>query len=63
MKTFLGGLTLAMVMALLNGAATPAPSVCILLPRINVGTDIGTGEPSCREVCNRSVRPASSLLN
>ena len=38
MKSFLGGLALAMGMALLNGAATPPPSVCLRVPVVDNGT-------------------------
>ena len=62
MKSFLGGLTLAIVMALFNGAATPPPSICVLLPRIDAGMAIATDELSCRVACDRAVRTPARLL-
>jgi len=61
MKSFLVGLTLATAMALLNGATTPRPSVCVLLPRIDVGAPVSIDDPSCRTACNRAVRALSRL--
>jgi hypothetical protein len=56
MKSFLGGLTLATVMALLNGATTPPPSACILFPRLDVSSFAGIAEDACRVACSRSSR-------
>jgi hypothetical protein len=59
MKSFLGGLTLATVMALLNGATTPPPSACILFPRLDERAIAGIPEDACRIACSRSNRTFS----
>ena len=54
MKSFLGGLALAMGMALLGGTATPQPSVCLLFPRFESAT-VDVVEHTCRTACLRRV--------
>ena len=50
MKGFLGGLALATVMALLSGASTPSPSVCIVFPRFETAQAVEVPD-SCRTAC------------
>ena len=60
MKNFLGGLTLATIMALLNGATASPPSACILFPRLaELATAHAPDEDACRIACRRS-SPTSS---
>jgi len=60
MKSFLGGLTLAIIMSLLNGASAPLPSACILFPRLNERATAPTPDAdACRIACSKSSRTSS----
>jgi hypothetical protein len=59
MKSFLGGLTLATIMALLNGATVSPPSACILFPRLDERAIAVVPEDACRIACSRSSRTSS----
>lgn len=59
MKSFLGGLTLATIMALLNGATAAPPSACILFPRLDERATVSAPEDACRIACSRSSRASS----
>jgi hypothetical protein len=56
MKSFLGGLALAAGMALLNGATTPAPSLCLLLPDLEPRTAVEYSNDDCSAACARRRR-------
>jgi len=56
MKSFLGGLVLATGMALLNGATTPLPSVCLLLPDLELRASVDLADDDCSTVCARRRR-------
>ena len=59
MKSFLGGLTLATIMALLNGVTAAPPSACILFPRLDERAIVDVPEDACRIACRRSSRTSS----
>jgi hypothetical protein len=62
-KSFLGGLALAMGMALLNGAATPPLSVCLLLPDFESRTTVELPDDDCRTACARRVATRNPPMN
>ena len=51
MKSFLSGLALAVGMALLNGATTPVPSLCLLLPDLELRAAVDNANDDCRVAC------------
>jgi hypothetical protein len=53
MKSFLSGLALATGMALLNGATTPTPSVCLLLPSFEFRAAVDLPDDDCIAACAR----------
>ena len=54
MNTFFGGLVLALGMALLNGTATPASSVCLVFPEFrSPGLVEVANDDSCIVACAR----------
>jgi len=56
-KSFLGGLALATGMALLNGAVTPLPSVCLLLPNFEFRAAVELTDGDCSAACARRRKP------